>query len=106
MRMNIDHPSNPRMMAVVGWDHLLGFFAEICHRGCRLYQYDNLVCDDGPTSLHGVLSLLVNQEFFSNFDVGEAHRALGYVDDIEDIDEPAVKTVAEVIERLKEAASR
>ena len=104
MRMEIAHPAAPRMTAVLGWDHLLGFFGEIRNRGCRIYQYDNLVCDDGPTSLQGLLNLLVGQGFFTALDIAEAHRALGYIDDVDDIEEPAVRMAAEIIERLKEAA--
>jgi len=105
MRMEIIHPTDSRVTAELGWDHLLGFFTEIRNQGCRLYQYDNLVVEDGPTSLRGLLNLLVNQGFFTAMDIAEAHRALGYVDDVDDIEEPSVRLAAEVIERLKEAAS-
>ena len=104
MRMEIAHPTDPQMSAVLGWDHLLGFFVEIRNRGSRIYQYDNLVLEDGQTSLQGLLNLLVSQGFFTRLDIAEAHRALGYVDDVDDIEEPAVRMAAEIIERLKEAA--
>ena len=105
MRMEIAHPTNSQITAVVGWDHLLGFFAEISNRGFRIYQYDNLVVETGQTSLQGLLNLLVNQGFFTDLETAEAHRMLGYVDDVDDIEEPSVRLAAEVIERLKEAAS-
>ena len=106
MRMELAHPSDTSVTAVLGWDHLLGFWVEIRSSGHRLYQYDNLVLDDGETTLRGLLHLLITQGFFSSLDIAEAHKQLGYVDDVDDIEERNVRMAAEVIERLKEAASR
>ena len=104
--MEVVHPTDPTLDALLGWDRLLGYFVEVRIRGHRRYEYSDLVLDEGQTSLQGQLNLLAGQGFFTAYEVAEAHRLLVVVDDINDIDNPGVLTAARVIAAVKEAAAR
>ena len=105
MRFRLDHPTSPRTWALYGFDPTgLGFWAEVRRRGYIVSAYDGLHVLGGRTTISGVLALLVGHGFLEGDDLHEAMQLLPHVDaaDIEGLD---VRRAAEVIERLRGAAS-
>ena len=105
MRFRLEHPSELRTWALYGFDHSgLGFWCEVRRRGHLLASYDGLSAPGGMTSIQGVLDLLVNHGLVTESDVAAALLELPHRD-AADIQDPDLRRAAEVIERLREAAS-
>ena len=105
MRFRLDHPTSPRTRALYGHDPTgLGFWAEVRRRGSLVAAYDGLHVLGERTTISGVLVLLVGHGFLEDDDLHEAMQLLPHMEakDIEALD---VRRAAEVIERLRAAAS-
>ena len=104
MRFTLDHPSTPHVRAAYGWDHALGFWIEVRRRGRLLEAHDALREAGGVTSVRDILDALVAHGFVTEDAVAEAMTWLPHRDAAE-IQDPDVRRAAEVIERLRGAAS-
>ena len=103
MRFSLQHPHQARVEAVYGHDRTaIGWFAEVRASGRLLAEYDGLVVER-PT-MAGVLRVMVEHRFFEADDINEAADHLK-VGDVDDIDDPSVRTAAQVLVRLKQAAA-
>lgn len=92
---------------IVGWDRVLGFFADVRRPGQPAVQYDRTTTDDGTTSLAGVLHALVGAGCVSRDDIVDADGWLAQ-GDLAQIpsDRPGLRLAAEVIVHLRTAAGR
>ena len=85
-----------------GYDRALGFFAEICAPGRPSVEYDALT--DNYSGLPGLLNFLVESGFFQRVQLEEALEAVLMVDTAAEIEDSDIRQIAELVERLKEAA--
>lgn len=103
MRFTFQHPSDPTMKAIYGHDRTaLGYFLEVRRAGRLVCAYDGL--RSGETTIDGVLSRLVDHTFVTEGDIGEAMTLLAHTD-AADIEDPALRRAATVIERLRQAGA-
>jgi len=98
---------DPGVVVAVGWDRVLGFWADVRRPSQPPLFYDATTTDDGTTSIAGVLNTLIEAEVCSRENVAEAEQWLS-AGDMDDI--PArlvgVRAAAEVIVHLREAAGQ
>lgn len=96
----------PGIVASVGWDRALGFWAEIRRVGQPHIIYDAPTTEDGTTSIAGVLHALIEAGVIVREDVADAEMWLATDGDLEDIPEEHVglRVAAEVVVHLRDAA--
>lgn len=81
----------------------LGFFGTILKDGRKAAEYDAL--RSGYDGLPGLLRVIVHAGVVAADDVAEAARLLPHVEAPDEIDEPAVRFIAQVILNCRRAAS-
>jgi hypothetical protein len=93
-----------RTIVTFGHDRAaVGYFITAIRGHARVVGYDGLVDDNN--SIDGVVRALVAGGVVDETDVMEAKRILPFVD-VEQIDDPQVRLVVEVIRQLRADASR
>ena len=103
MRVRVVHPEDQRLVAVAGHDRsALGWFCEIHHEGIR-EEYSGLT-HGKPTTLQGVLDVLVRHGFFSREELHEGLALAHFGFDPEEIEGEGARRAAEIVEQLKQAA--
>jgi len=104
VRFTLDHPTDRTTRAVLGHDRTaVGYFLEVRRAGKLVHIFDGL--RSGPTTIQGVLSRLMEHGFVTEDDLHEAMQMLPHMD-AADIQDPDLRRAAEVIERLRGAASK
>lgn len=104
MRLRLNHPQDSRV-ATVGHDRTISWYAEVrSGKGRLIEEYDQLTVGE-PTTLAGVLRMLVQHEFFSQEDLeyGLSQTYFGYApSEVEDV---GARFAMEVVETLKQGAN-
>ena len=102
MKVRIVHPDG--LVAVAGHDHALGWYIEVRDQRGRLREeYDGLTHGE-PTSLQGVLEILVQHGFITKpeLEYGLAQIHFGF--DPEDVEGDGARRAATLVQQLKQAA--
>ena len=93
------------MVAAYGWDRALSWFCEVRQGGRLLEDYDGLQAAPEPSTVAGILLMLVDHGFLQRGAVPEAETLLKIVDEVDEIEDPGVKLAAEVLVNLRLAAA-
>ncbi len=101
MRFTLHHPANSALSATCGWDAHIGFFVEVWRSEDVVDSYDAL--HHAYNALAGVLTVLVNHDFFSIEKLEAAHLRLRTTlpEDLPD----DLRLAGQAITQLREAAS-
>ena len=93
------------IVAVAGFDRMLGWFCDV--KGPQVAEeYDGLSLGK-PTTLQGVLDVLIRHNFFSRRDLHEALALLHFGYSTKEIDSDGahgVRLAGELVEKLKQGA--
>jgi hypothetical protein len=99
-RFVVQHPTDKKLSAVYGFDHALGFFAEVRRGELLVAEYDRL--HPPYAEKQGLLDLLVRNGFFTAAEAQQAHGMSAYM--LPDEMEPEFRRAAQVLEDLLRAA--
>lgn len=99
-KLHLDHPDNPKITAIYGFDRAVAFFATIFEQGRCVAEYDRL--QQGYRDLQGALEFLAEHGFFEPDDIQLA-ISFAYLAP-EDFDNASTRRCAEVIEKFRRAA--
>lgn len=103
MKATISHPSDPKVRAEVGWDHALGWFADVIRSRGTPKSYSAVEQNyDHERPLLGLLVFLAGHGFYT---MEALTDALGRVQH-EDADElpPELRRVVEIVTLVKGTA--
>jgi hypothetical protein len=89
--------------AAIGFDHVLGWFADVM-KGGRVEESYGGVPGRQKGTLAGALTLLVRHSFFAADDVADAQRLLAHCDPSE-IDDEGTRHAAEVLVAIRAGLS-
>ena len=105
MRIRVVHPQDDsRLVAMVGHDRALSWFAEVRHHGRLVEEYDKLVAVE-PSTLAGVLQVLVKHGFFTQRDLEFGLSQLYFGFDLKEVEGDGARRVAELVVFLKQGAA-
>ena len=105
MRIRVTHPTDQRIVALVGHDRsTLGWFAEVRDHGRLVEEYDGLTLGE-PTTLAGVLQVLVKHGFITQSELEFGLSQLYFGFDPKEIVDDGPRRAAELVVSLKQGAS-